>query len=103
MESRGIGGVDVELILGGSLGNGLLGDSDLFDGKSWDSNSGVRGVDGHGVKGFHGDLFSLVFGSDHFVSGDLSFGSVFLENGSSFSSEFFFFSSFSGIFLSLFE
>jgi hypothetical protein len=78
MESRSISGVDVELILRSSLRNSLLSDSDLFNGHSWDSNSGVRRVDSHGVKSFHGDLFSLVFSSDHFVSGDLSFGSVFL-------------------------
>jgi hypothetical protein len=85
MESRGISGVDMELILRGSLRDGLLSNSDLFNGHSWDSDSSVRRVDGHGVKSFHGDLFSLVFSSDHFVSGDLSFGSVFLEDSGGFS------------------
>jgi len=49
MESGGVGGYDVDLIGGGGLRDSLLGDSHLFDGESWDTDGGVRGVDGHGV------------------------------------------------------
>lgn len=103
MESRSISRVDMKLILRNSLGNSLLGDTDLFDRKSWDTNSGVRGMDGHGIESFHGNLFSLVFSSDHFVSGDLGFTGVLLENNGSFSGIFLLFSSFGSVFLSLLE
>jgi hypothetical protein len=45
----------------------------------------LRGMDGHGIQSFHGDLFSLVFSSNHFVSSDLSFRRVFLKDLSGFS------------------
>jgi hypothetical protein len=85
MESRSISGVNMKLILRSSLRNGLLSNTNLFNRKSWDTNSSMRGMDGHGIQSFHGDLFSLVFSSDHFVSSDLSFRRVFLKNLSGFS------------------
>jgi len=103
MESRSVGGDNMDLIGGGGLRNSLLGDSNLFDGESGDTNSSVRGVDGHGVQGLHGDLFGLVLSSDHLVSGDLGLGSMFLEDHGGFSSEFFFFSGLGSVFLGLFE
>jgi len=85
MESRSISWVDMKLILWGGLRNSLLSDSDLFNRHSRDSDSGVRRMDSHGIKSLHGNLFSLVFSSDHFVSSDLSFGSMFLKDSGSFS------------------
>jgi len=49
MESGGVCGHNMELIRRSSLGNSLLGDSDLFNGETWNSNSSVRRMDGHGI------------------------------------------------------